>query len=312
MAQIGKMGLGTDRPLGVLLGQSGLGTDVDARVLEEADGEAMRWENLHGWGSSVNLMVDVSDLLMLSGLKPNVVILGLSPVLLVGTNFVIQHPLLARQQGKWIKPWIWTYNNRLVVNHGTRLITNRIKLWLCRRFGFGLPAIYPPKPDTAPPTRRRVPRESARAEALRLETYEKVGWFDPGHYSPSSSNSRSLVKIIRDCRRLGATVGIVLMPETSLMRRLTPAEAVDLFAEINRIDFAEDPVPVYNLRSCVPDEMFHDVIHVNIDAMNAVSTLVARCVKDLLSAHPAPDRLHPCEDSPRTLTAGPGPGLKGP
>src|SRR4051812_18386156 len=229
MAEIGKMGPGTDRPLGVLLGQSGLGTDVDARVLEEADGEAMRWENLHGWGSSVNLMVDVSDLLMLSGLKPNVVILGLSPVLLVGTNFAIQHPLLARQQGKWIKPWIWTYNNRLVVNHGTRLITNRIKLWLCRRFGFGLPAIYPPKPDTAPPTRRRVPRESARAEALRLETYEKVGWFDPGHYSPSSSNSRSLVKIIRDCRRLGATVGIVLMPETSLMRRLTPAEAVDLF-----------------------------------------------------------------------------------
>src|SRR5437763_206053 len=73
LARAEQVGVGTDHPFGVLLGQSSLGASVDSEVLAEHDGLPMRWLNLHGWGSSVNLVGDVAELLFLSGLKPNVV-----------------------------------------------------------------------------------------------------------------------------------------------------------------------------------------------------------------------------------------------
>ena len=122
------LGVGTDHPLGVLLGQSSLGASVDAAVLEAHDGLPMRWLNLHGWGSSVNLVSDVSELLFLSGLKPNAVVIGINPYMLIGMNFPTQHAEIAVGEGKTLKPWIWVYNNRFVVNQGGRLLTHRIKL----------------------------------------------------------------------------------------------------------------------------------------------------------------------------------------
>ena len=107
----------------------------------------MRWLNLHGWGSSVNLVGDVAELLFLSGLKPNVVVIGINPFMLIGMNFPTQHALQAADEGKRLKPWIWVYNNRFAVNQAGRVLTHRTKLELCRMFGFGLSAIYPPPSD---------------------------------------------------------------------------------------------------------------------------------------------------------------------
>jgi hypothetical protein len=49
--------------------------------------------------------------------------------------------------------------------------------------------------------------------------------------------------------------------------------------------------PVYDLRDVIPDEAFTDTIHADFDAMEPTSIWVGRCVHDLLSEHPAPERL---------------------
>ncbi len=286
------VGVGTSSPLGVLFGQSSLGASVDSKVLEEHDGLSMRWLNLHGWGSSINLMTDVTELFFLSRLRPNVVVIAINPFMLIAADFPTQHALLAKQEGKRLKPWIWFYNNRYVLNHGSRLLTHRIKLGLCRMFGFSLRAIFPAQPELAAPgPRKRLPAESPAARAERLAWYQKFGWYDPGSYSPDSSNARSLVEVVRMSREIGAAVCIVLMPEHSAQRKKTPGEAIRCLAEINRINFPDHPVPVYDLRDAVADDLFVDVVHPGIDAMTPVSILVGRCVQDLISGRPAPERI---------------------
>jgi hypothetical protein len=286
------VGVGTSSPLGVLFGQSSLGSSVDTKVLEEHDALPMRWLNLHGWGTSINLMSDITELLFLSRLKPNVVVIAINPFMLIGIDFPTQHALLAKQEGKRLKAWIWLYNNRFVLNHGSRLLTHRIKLGLCRMFGFSFRSVFPALPEhVVPGPRKRLPAESPAAQAERLAWYQKFGWYDPGRYSPDSSNARSLVEVVRMSREMGAAVCIVLMPEHSAHRKKIPGEAIRCFAEINRINFPDHPVPVYDLRDTVPDDLFLDVVHPGIDAMTPVSILVGRCAKDLVSGRPAPERL---------------------
>jgi len=305
-AQPEPVGLGTEKPFGVFLGQSSLGATVESDVVEQQDGLPLRWLNLHGWGSSVNLVRDVAELLFLSDLKPNIVVFAINPFMLIGIDFPTQHAFLAEEEGKNLKKWIWIYNNRAPVNHGCRVLMHRIKLGLCRRFGFDFRALYPAKPDpwkTSP--RTRLAPDSPAQQAVRLEHFRKLGWFEPGRYSPESTSSRALVDLVRESRARGAKVGIILMPEHSAMRKRVPAEGARCFAEINRINFRDDPVPVYDLRDSISDDLFVDVVHPGVDGTRPASTLVAQCVRDILSAHPAPEKLRAAaHGQPSGVTAG--------
>jgi hypothetical protein len=292
LAEPEPVGLGTQKPFGVFLGQSSLGATVESDVVEEQDGLPHRWLNLHGWGSSVTLVREVAELLFLSDLRPNAVIIAINPFMLIGTDFPTQHAFLAEEEGKKIKQWIWVYNNRAPVNHGCRMLLRRIKLGLCRQRILDFRPIYAATPDPWKPSPgRRLPQESAAAQAHRLEHFRKLGWFEPGRYSPETASSHALVELIRESRARGAKVGIILMPEHSALRARIPVEGVRCFAEINRINFRDDPVPLYDLRDRIPDDWFNDVGHPGIDARRPASILVARCVADVLSARPAPERL---------------------
>ena len=146
--------------------------------------------------------------------------------------------------------------------------------------------VYPPSDLSKPSPRKRLAPEAPAAQEKRLEMYQKLGFFEPGRYRPDSSNALSLVKLIRASRKRGAKVCIVLMPEHSAFRTRVPTAGARCFAEINRINFPDDPVPVYDLRDRVSDDMFVDVVHPGVDAMTPISILVGQCVRDLLSGHP--------------------------
>jgi hypothetical protein len=280
---------GAGAPLGILFGQSTLGSGVDARVLEENDDSELRWANLNGWGGSINRTRDIADLFFASGLKPDVVLLCINPYMLVGHEFEIEHKQALRKPGGSIRPWIWAYDNRFVVNHLSRELWHRAKLGLLRAFRFGFTALYRPSRDHDDSSRRkRLPSLSAKELAERVEGEAELGWFDPHRYDPEGSNARSLVEIVRESRKAGSKVGIILLPERSIHRDRIPPEAIRCFDEINRRNFPDDPVPVYNLRDRIPDDQFIDTDHPGLDAMPSISIMVGECVRDLLSDHPSP------------------------
>lgn len=291
------VGIGTGTPFGVMLGMSGLGASVDSRVVEDHDGLPVRWLNLHGWGGNLHVVRSIADLIPMSGLRPDAVVIALQTNMLVGQDFETAHGVIASNQGKRLKPWIWVYNNRVVVNHLTRAFELATKLELCRSLGFGLRAVFPPVPER-PATPRNLPDSTAAQLEQKMDYGRKIGWFDPKRYSPDSPNARALVAVIRQARARGAKVGLILLPERSQYRAEIPPEAVRCLAEINRRDFPDDPVPVYDLRDRLPDDQFRDLLHVKTAAKERVSVLVGRCVRDLLSGHPSPDRLRAAEAGP--------------
>jgi hypothetical protein len=286
-----KVGIGSDTPCGILLGQSPLGCAVERSVLEESDGLQLFWIKLNCWGTSIHGISDLYELMKVADARPNVVVLGINPYLLVGQEIMLSHNYLLKKEGKRIKPFIWFYNNRRMVNYLSHVFYHRINVKLQRAFGFELSALYGIEPDLRRTDARERVKPFTPGELKESEKYdEALGWFDPAKYSPDSSNSRALVKLINDCRERKAKVCIILMPESSAFRNRVPPEGKRCFAEINRRYFAHDPVPVYDLQDRVADDQFVDLVHASIDAMKPFSLVAAECVADFLSGHPSPDR----------------------
>lgn len=277
---------GTPAPYGVMFGQSPLGAGVDAALLEEADGLPIHWYNLHGWGGSLNATRDLAELAYASDMKPDVVLICVAPYMLVGHPFEKEHREIMRREGKLLKPWIWTYDNRHVVNHMARRIWMRTRLWLLKTFDFGFLTLYPPAEDQRKTRRARLPSLSPDRMAARVEEYRPLGWYDARSYSVDSSNGRSLVEIVRMSRDRGAKVAVILLPEYSLFRKRIPPEGVRCFDDINRAYFPDDPVPIYNLRDRLSDDLFLDPDHASVDGMGPISTMVGECVHDFLTRQP--------------------------
>jgi hypothetical protein len=286
VAQGNPVGVGTATPLGVVLGQS-TAAAIKADVLEENDGVKMRWVNLQGWGGSIVRMNGGAQMLFASGLKPDVVVIAVNPYMLIGHNYEVEN--VPRERGRFvmaIKPWIWIYNNRILVNQFARdFITHSVRIVLFRWFSLPWTAYYAPDPNPwkkTEPVDKERPLSAAQAQE-RLELFDRLGWYDPARYSPQNANSQTLVAIIRRLRRDGTKVYIVLMPETSRLRQRIPTEGARCFDKINQASFADDPVPIYDLRDRAADDWFQDPDHISRDRREPVTVMVAEQLREPLS-----------------------------
>ncbi len=279
------------KPLGLLFGQSTLGAGIDARLLDEADGLPIRWANLHGWGGSINRTRDLVNLAFISGLKPDVVLFCVNPYMLIGHDFEKEHRLVAERDHRSFKRWIWTYDNKVVMNHLVQHAMLQARIGLLKTFRYGFLSLYPMESAGPPRPREKLANLTPAEMDRRIQDARRLGWSDPAEYSPDNSNSRSLIGMVRKSRAQGAKVAIILMPEYSAFREMIPPEGVRCFDEINRRNFPDDPIPIYNLRDRIPDELFLDPDHASVDAMAPISKMVGACVRDLLSGHPDPQHL---------------------
>jgi hypothetical protein len=173
----------------------------------------------------------------------------------------------------------------------TRTMLHYVKLGLCRAIDFGFTGMYRahPKPWEPRHNEKRTPKTAGELASL-LEFYTVLGWFDPERYSPGSANGVALVRLIREARARGSKVCLILLPETSVFRRREPPEAAHCLAEINKLFFRDDPVPVYDLRDQIPDPMFVDLVHPNLAAEEPITVMVGDCVREFLSGSSSSDR----------------------
>jgi hypothetical protein len=282
-------GIGSAVPLGVLLGQSTLGAGVNTRILEDEDGLTMRWLKLDGWGGSVTKIPDISELLYLNSLRPNVVVIAINPYMLKGVDFELNNEIANSNSRNIIKKLIWTSKNNFVVTHLLRYGLHRLRVRVFRWFGLGTAVLFPPDPApwAPPPPQRWVPQTPAQLE-VSLDAKRKLGWFDPVSYSATDTGCRCLAELVRQCRAHGAKVCIILVPERSALRKRTPPEAVRCFAELNRLYFPDQPVPIYDLRDRMPDRFFVDPHHLIPEGRDRASLLWARCMREFAPEYALP------------------------
>jgi hypothetical protein len=275
--------------VGLLLGQSTLEAGIDPAVLDAEAGLPLRWLNLYGVGGSINKIDDIAELVFASGLRPEVVVFAINPYMLVGIDYGRVRASERTNSGNWIKPWVWTLENRLVFNHVVQTAIHRARLALIKASGQGIDAMYPAAADPwAVIYPQHVAHRDASGLRSRMDYDRSIGWLDPANYNVTNSNATTLVKLVRRFRDEGTKVVIVLMPERSIFREAMPKEALDCLATINRDEFPGRPVPIVSLVDQVPDPLFLDLDHLDPEGRALCSKLVARRLHELISREPAP------------------------
>ncbi len=281
---------GTDHGarLGVLLGQSTLECGIDPVALDAEDGLPIRWLNLFGEGGSVHKIEELAELLLLSGLKPDVAVFVINPYMLAGTDYQMARAREASVTNNRLKTWIWTWENRIVANQLAQIAMFRMRVGLFRAFGLGIADVYEadPRPWETPVVVRA--HKAAPELEERVKYNRSIGWLTASRYGPTASNAIALAQMIRQLRAIGSEVIIVEMPLRSTYRVEFPPEARALVASIARDAAPGRPVPIIDLEDQVPDAMFLDLDHVDVDGRALCSRLLAERLHELLAPRRSP------------------------
>ena len=268
-------GAAPGKRFGVLLGQSTLECGIDPAGLDARDGLPYRWLNLFGEGGSIHKIDDLARLLFAVGPRPDLAVIAVNPYMLVGNNYDRVRGLEALATSNPFKPWVWTWENKVLVNYFAMMGVEEARQRLFRGAGLGVTALYPPDPAPWQLARRPAQHKGDRELIGRLEYDRGLGWLDPKNYSAEASNSRALAGLIRDCRGRGIDVVLVLMPLRRMLREALPPESRACLEAIAREATPGRPVPIVDLESEVPDAMFIDLDHLNTDGRDLCTRRLA-------------------------------------
>jgi hypothetical protein len=321
----------SDLDLGVVLGASAVGMAIEPKLLESSGDPRIpaRWLSLYASGANVEDLRGLADLLLGSGLRPRLFLLGIHPSLLARSDHYLSDetafdpsPFLRAVAGGRLRdakdefmvlmaaPLNAAFPNRTRIGHGSRVFVIETKRRMFARLGMGAESLYSPDrdpwavrllyadPEEAPGKVEEVStsgsvrelNEGLRVRGLRGDAWNK-GWFDRANYSAEGQNARALVAIIRQARGRGIEPVIVLLPESTTMRGAVPAEAMECLRAVLQGAFGSASPPVVDLRDSIPDDRFHDNVHPRREGrMDATRSLIKA-----LGGLPTPVRPTPVE-----------------
>jgi hypothetical protein len=289
--------------LGVLLGASAVGMDIDPATLEAAGGPGVpaRWLSLYANGANVSDLRGLAELLFMNGPPIKLLVLGLHPALLARSDTYLTDPTVADTRDFWrayeaghlmsareelaalmLAPMNRFFPERTRIGHQSRVLAAKVKRRLFAALGLGADSLYAPDLD---PWTVRLLIEDERAEGRAAEAGRRVavrelqegpmreglfgqvkdkGWYNPAGYSTEGSSSRDLIATIQEARSRGIEVVILLLPERSDLRSRVPAEAMNCLNETLARGFGDDDSPpIVDLRDAIADDQFHDTLHLN-------------------------------------------------
>jgi hypothetical protein len=294
---------GRKADLGVLLGASAVGMDIDPATLEAASGPAVpaRWLSLYANGANASDLRGLAELLFMNGPPIKLLVLGLHPALLARSDSYLTDPTSADARDFWrayeaghlmsarqelavlmLVPMNRFFPERTRIGHQSRVLAARVKRRLFAALGLGADSLFAPDLDPwtvrlliaderaegrAAEAGRRVAARELQEGPMRQGLFGEVkdrGWYNPASYSTEGSPSRDLVATIQEARSRGIEVVILLLPERSDLRSRIPAEAMRCLNKTLVRGFGDDgPPPVIDLRDAIGDDQFHDTLHLN-------------------------------------------------
>ncbi len=295
---------GTIRPdteLGVILGASAVGMDIEPSTLEAAAGPKIpsRWLSLSANGANMSDIRGLTELVTGSKLHVKLLVLGVHPTLLAHSDHYLSDPTEADARPFWteleagnlnaakdlfaglmLTPLNRLFRERTRIGHQSRVLTANAKRRLFAAMGLGADSLFAPVhdpwsvrlliPDDESPVRAgRVSAREIQEGALHdhhLGEVKDKGWYDPVSYAANDANARDLVATIREVRSSGIEVVLLLLPERSDLRSRVPREATLCLRETILDNFNGDAPVVIDVRDAIPDDLFHDSVHLRNEA----------------------------------------------
>jgi hypothetical protein len=295
-----RRGMGNVSDLGVVLGPSAAGMDIDPRILEETGSPLVpnRWLNLYANGANATDLRGLADVLFQSRIRIDLVVLAIDPVILARSDAYLSdtttadirpflrayeagHLTSARQElaALSLVPLHRMFPERIRIGHQSRVLVSWAKSRLFSAIGLGADSLYPPDLDpwsvrlligdeaaegSAANANRRVTAREIREGPMRNGLFGDLkdkGWYDVSSYSSQGRAADDLIAIIRRARAHGAEVMIMLVPERSNLRPRIPPAALRCFHETLDRGFRADAPPILDLRDAIADDQFHDDLH---------------------------------------------------
>lgn len=291
-AEMRREGLNDQSPFGVVIGQSTTLRGIDPLILRQQTRPRMRWLLINGFGSSFVKLNYYAQTLMVSKLRPKVIVLGLHETMLAGqdrrnapTKRDDAHPdtqrpgkkTKLRRRIKHILTSHWVRTQRANINHHVNMTLFELRLSLHTALGSGAVGLFRPggRPWRASAREELPTRHEGRRKRQR-QGWRDFGWFDPQTYDTTNQHADAFRELIAGCDKLGEPrIVLVLLPVTSDLRGWLPPEARQRMLTLIDEVSVDRPVRVIDLRDAMSDDAFTDYAHLNPAGREVFSTLLA-------------------------------------
>ena len=289
-----------DKRLGILLGSSTLQDGIDPTILTADSTNSMQWFSLFCHGLNMLDLRNVSDLFFKTDLKPDVVILGVTPGMFAtednyfdvmweeaGLSQVAKYFLAGNLDllNKSIKNTTLIAFERMLpnrewINHYARRNMNDFRLEFFHKLGFGVESLFAPLADPYV-----VPMRIGRGGNLARDRMQilvgRLGsrrWFDKDNYDPKNNRCQAYIDIVKRAKAMGAKVYVVLLPEPKIMRDNVPLNSLASISEPLEREFGKDAPKVLNFRESMDEKYFHDHMHLNHDGRPVFSHMLSEAL----------------------------------
>ncbi|MEO6527845.1 MAG: hypothetical protein ABIP93_14595 [Gemmatimonadaceae bacterium] len=126
--------------------------------------------------------------------------------------------------------------------------------------------------DTSQPFLYHAARAPKAFLDAQLQGWTDAGWFTASLYGTSTANAQALRALLATAQHMSTHTIVLLMPESSELRRLVPTVArTALMAVLG----SEPDISIIDLQASMPDSLFHDYAHLNAAGRAAFTTIVA-------------------------------------
>jgi hypothetical protein len=254
--------------INLVLGQSTAYTDVDCQEMERQCGVPSRWFSIGGRGNSFVKMESGLSPVFFGGLHPHICVLIVDPTDLIG------YPMFMKVPGK-TKPveaaalnWkdkssVWMFLNRDYANSLIQVACDKGREHIMDKIGLPLDVVYMPDSD---PTENPIPLSGKQAPevlALALESYEHLRYYSPDTYRSDGEQALAFLKLVAECRHLGAKVVVMIAPESETLRARIPHEAMDCMEQLFYKARKGGDLTVFDMRNTQPETSMNDFMHLN-------------------------------------------------
>lgn len=280
--------------IGIILGSSTSECSIDPFTLEKRDPAARRFLSLTGSGCNAVDLNDLYDLISFLGLRANVLFVGLNPGMLADPK--TDPKTETRFNSIAFYEHIRNHRAGLAFDDLNALILEPVHALLPRFFRVKYElhrAAFQARIDLLAAFHQNVDVVFRPAETLwsganwvkgdhvppwvidkQIEGFRLKGWFDADSYKTDGSNATGLLNLIAKASEHGARVFIVLLPESTAVRRREPAAARFVLEKI-LADRSQGDVTLLDFQKRIDDSQFYDAAHLNAAGRNIFTELLA-------------------------------------
>jgi hypothetical protein len=276
------------------MGVSTTATGIQRRFLDARATTADRWIVLSGAGLSFENLESVTHPVFFCSLKPTTVVFGVHPQMLVGEKYRPMEPSAGLRQvvgrrrrmldSHFAAPLLsrlskhWAVEHRFIMGEFLRSYIYAGRLCVFYFAGVTADRLSTPAAepwDDDPLLLWNLDDVENQVAQLQKEFWRSRGHFESENYDPHGAQARSLVRMIRAYRALGAKVYVVIMPLRSTTRRVVPANAKPCLMEVLHEAFPESPPTVIDYQDKIEDRYFADEAHLSKSGSDKLSKMVA-------------------------------------